>query len=65
MDPRNLRFSSGYLRRIRDVVDERADQLGEAYMKVAEDVFRDHPFYEPAEQAERLRQVLRTLAPPR
>jgi RNA polymerase sigma factor (sigma-70 family) len=65
VDPGNLKFTSGHLRRIRDVADARADELGEAYMKVAEGVFRDHPFYEPAQQAERVRQVLKDLAPPK
>jgi RNA polymerase sigma factor (sigma-70 family) len=63
VDPQNLRFTSGHLRKIRDVVDERADEIREAYVKVADDVFRNHPFYEPSEQVERLRGVLKDLAP--
>jgi hypothetical protein len=42
-------------------VDERAEQVREAYVKVADDVFRDHPFYEPEEQVEKLRGVLKEL----
>jgi hypothetical protein len=34
-------------------------------VKVADDVYRDHPFCEPAEQVEKLRRVLRDIAPPR
>jgi RNA polymerase sigma factor (sigma-70 family) len=64
VDPQNLRFTSGHLRKIRDVVDERADAIREAYVKVADDVFRDHPFYEPTEQVQKLRRVLKDLAPP-
>ncbi len=64
IDPEKLRFTSGHLRRIREVAGARADELGEAYMKVAEDIYREHPFCEPADQAEKVRQVLRTLAPP-
>jgi RNA polymerase sigma factor (sigma-70 family) len=65
VDPQSLRFTSGHLRRVRDVVDERSHELSEAYMKVADDVYRNHPFYEPAEQVERLRRVLKDLAPPK
>ena len=63
VDPQKLRFASGHVRRIRDVAGARADELGEAYMKIAEDLYRDHPFSEPADQAEKLRQVLQGLPP--
>jgi RNA polymerase sigma factor (sigma-70 family) len=63
VDPQKLRFASGHVRRIRDVAGARADELGEAYMKIAEDLYRDHPFCEPADQAEKLRQVLQALPP--
>ncbi len=63
VDPQNLRFTSGHLRKIRDVVDERAEEIREAYAKVADDVFRNHPFYAPAEQVAKLRRVLKDLAP--
>jgi RNA polymerase sigma factor (sigma-70 family) len=63
VDPENLRFTSGHLRKIRDVVDKRAAEMREAYMKVADDIYRDHPFCEPAEQVERLRRVLKEIAP--
>jgi RNA polymerase sigma factor (sigma-70 family) len=65
VDPRKLQFTSGHLRRIRDVVDERVDEIREAYVKVADDVYRDHPFYEPAEQVEKLRGILKDVAQPR
>jgi RNA polymerase sigma factor (sigma-70 family) len=62
VDPQKLRFTSGHLRKIRDVVDERADEIREAYAKVADDVYRDHPFCEPPEQVEKLRRVLKNFA---
>jgi hypothetical protein len=31
-------------------------------VRVADDVFRNHPFYEPSEQVEKLRGVLKALA---
>ena len=65
VDPRNLRFTASRLRRIRDlVVDERADETWAAYVKVADDLFRNHPFCESSEQIERLRRVLKETAPP-
>ncbi len=66
VDPRNLRFTSGYLRRVREVADDRAGELLDAYMKVAASVYRDHPFYEPSQQAEMLRRALAgvSLQPP-
>jgi RNA polymerase sigma factor (sigma-70 family) len=66
VDPHHLQFTADYQRKVRDVVDERADQLAEAYMKMAANVYRDHPFYEPAGQAAVLRQALESvsLAPP-
>jgi RNA polymerase sigma factor (sigma-70 family) len=65
VDPQKLQFTSGHLRKIREVVDERADEIREAYVKVADDVFRGHPFYEPAEQVQKLRQVLKDIEAPR
>jgi hypothetical protein len=47
---------------VRDVAVGRADELGDAYMQVAAQVYRDHPFYEPAEQVARLREALKALA---
>jgi len=48
------------------VADDRAGELMDAYMKVAAQVYRDHPFYEPAEQAATLRRALQavSLEPP-
>jgi len=61
VDPRQRRFTSNHVRRIRDVVEERSDALMDAYMKIAADVYRNHPFYDPPEQTAKLRQVLETI----
>jgi hypothetical protein len=58
VDPRKLQFTSEYQRKVREVAGDRADELMDAYMKVAAQVYRDHPFYEPAEQAATLRRAL-------
>jgi len=47
---------------VRDVAGGRAGELIDAYMKVAAQVYRDHPFYEPAEQVEILREALKTVS---
>jgi RNA polymerase sigma factor (sigma-70 family) len=62
VDPQKLRFTADYCRRVREVVDGRAGELMDAYEKVGAAVYRDHPFYEPAEQAEMLRRALRTVS---
>ena len=66
VDPQKLQFTSQYQRKVREVAGDRADELTDAYMKVAAQVYRDHPFYEPSEQVARLRQALKTvsLGPP-
>ncbi|MGA2039165.1 MAG: RNA polymerase sigma factor [Bryobacteraceae bacterium] len=66
VDPQKLQFTSQYQRKVREVAGDRADELADAYGKVAAQVYRNHPFYEPAEQVATLRQALRTvsLAPP-
>jgi RNA polymerase sigma factor (sigma-70 family) len=66
VDPQKLRFTSEYRRKVREVADERAGELADAYETVAADVYRNHPFYEPAEQAAILRRALEnvSLAPP-
>jgi RNA polymerase sigma factor (sigma-70 family) len=61
VDPGKLRFTSAHLRQVRDLVDQRADEIQEAFMKVGDDVYRNHPFCEPREQAEKLREALRNF----
>ena len=62
VDPRKLKFRVEHQRKVRDVAGGRAGELIDAYMKVAAQVYRDHPFYEPAEQVEMLREALKTVS---
>jgi len=62
VDPQKLQFTSEYKRRVREVAEDRADELIDAYMKVAAGVYRNHPFYEPPEQAAMLREALKTVS---
>jgi len=66
VDPRTMQFTSQYQRKVREVAGDRADELIDAYEKVAAEVYRDQPFYEPAGQVAALREALQTvtLAPP-
>jgi RNA polymerase sigma factor (sigma-70 family) len=66
VDPQKLQFTAEYQRKVRDVADDRAGELIDAYMNVAAHVYRDHPFYQPAEQVAALRQALAaiSLGPP-
>jgi RNA polymerase sigma factor (sigma-70 family) len=61
VDPHDLRFTSSHLRRIRDVAGEREHEIGETYMKIGDDVYRNHPFCEPSEQVGKLRAYLAAL----
>jgi len=62
VDPRNLRFASSHLRRVRDIVDGRADESMDEFMKAAEDIYRGHPFCDVPAQAEKLREILAGLS---
>jgi RNA polymerase sigma factor (sigma-70 family) len=62
VDPQSLQFTRDYLRRVREVAGNRADELMNAYIKVAASVYRNHPFYEPSEHAAMLRQVLKSIS---
>ena len=41
---------------------ERADELRDAYMKIAAACYRDQPFYEPGGQVARLRHALESIS---
>ena len=62
VDPVKLQFTSGHLRKVREVAGDRSGELEEAYMRVGAQVYRDHPFYQPAEQVATLRHALKTLS---
>jgi RNA polymerase sigma factor (sigma-70 family) len=62
VDPRNLQFTSDFRQKVREVAEDRAEELAEIYMKVAAAVYRNHPFYEPPQQAEMLRQALKSVS---
>jgi RNA polymerase sigma factor (sigma-70 family) len=62
VDPQKLLFTSDYGRKVRDVAGDRSGELVDAYMNVAAQVYRDHPFYEPAEQVAILRQTLKAVS---
>jgi hypothetical protein len=61
VDPERLRFTADYCRQVREVAGDRAEEWSDAYMKLAASVYRDHPFYEPAEQVEILRKALTSI----
>lgn len=62
VDPQKLQFTVDYVRKVREISDDRADELIEAHMKVAAGVYRDHPFYEPSGQVAMFREVLDTIS---
>jgi RNA polymerase sigma factor (sigma-70 family) len=62
VDPQNLKFTKDYRRRVREVADARAEEWSEAYMQYAASLYRDHPFYEPAEQAAIARHMLESIS---
>jgi RNA polymerase sigma factor (sigma-70 family) len=61
VDPKKLQFTGDHRRKVREVAGSRVDEIMEAYMKVGASVYRDHPFYEPAEQAAMLRSALEAV----
>jgi RNA polymerase sigma factor (sigma-70 family) len=62
VDPQKLTFATGYVRRVREVADERMDEVSDAYMRVGADVYRGHPFYVSADQVARLREALAAVS---
>jgi hypothetical protein len=62
VDPSHLRFTSEHRRKIWEVADDRAGELMAAYMKVGASVYRNHPFYDCAEQAKMLGQALKAIS---
>jgi RNA polymerase sigma factor (sigma-70 family) len=62
VDPNRLRFTVEYQRRVRDAADRRADELSDAYFEFASGLYRDHPFYEPADQVALARRMLASIS---
>jgi RNA polymerase sigma factor (sigma-70 family) len=58
VDPAKLEFTQSHARKVREIAAQRAPEIYDAYMEVGASVYRDHPFYEPAEQAAILRKAL-------
>ena len=61
VDPAKLEFTQDHARKVREVAAQRAPELIDAYMEIGASVYRNHPFYEPSEQAAILRRVLGPL----
>ena len=61
MDPAKLECTQAHARKVREVCAQRAPEVMDAYMEIGANVYRGHPFYEPAEQAAILRKALPTL----
>jgi RNA polymerase sigma factor (sigma-70 family) len=58
VDPSKLEFTQTHVRKLKEFAAQRAPEQLEAYMEVAASVYRNHPLYEPSEQAAILRRVL-------
>jgi RNA polymerase sigma factor (sigma-70 family) len=58
VDPAKLEFTQDHARKVREVAAQRAPELIDAYMEIGASVYRNHPFYEPSEQAAIVRRVL-------
>lgn len=58
VDPKQLKFNTHYLRRIRDLVPERADRMLGTYEEVGRQLFRDHPFQDSAASGRIVQDIL-------
>ena len=58
VDPAKLEFTQAHTRKVREVAALRAQEIFDTYMEVGASIYRDHPFYEPAEQTVILRKAL-------
>jgi RNA polymerase sigma factor (sigma-70 family) len=62
VDPAKLEFTQAHARKVREVAAQRTRELIDAYMEIGASVYRNHPFYEPPEQARILRRVLGSMS---
>jgi RNA polymerase sigma factor (sigma-70 family) len=62
VDPEKLQFYAEYCRRVKEVADDRAAEWSAAYTRLAAALYRDHPFYESADQAAMVRTVLASIS---
>jgi RNA polymerase sigma factor (sigma-70 family) len=62
VDPAKLEFTQAHVRTVREVAAQRAPELIDAYVEIGASVYRNHPFYEPTEQAEILRKALAQIS---
>ncbi|WP_010582012.1 RNA polymerase sigma factor [Schlesneria paludicola] len=58
VDPNHLQFVSGHLRRIRDAASDTVRQIDDIVDLQYATLFREHPFLEPKDQIQWLRQTL-------
>lgn len=62
VDPNKLEFTPAHTRQVKEATTQRAEEILDAYVQVAADVYRGHPLYEPSDQAAMLRRVLPQLS---
>jgi len=58
VDPHRLQFVAQHVQRVSDVAGDAVRGIDSAVERQASAVFRDHPFFQPAEQVTWLRQIL-------
>jgi RNA polymerase sigma factor (sigma-70 family) len=63
LDPQRLLFTRDHRRRVREVVEARAQELWRAFEAYGANVFRDHPFYECSDPVAMLREALAAFSP--
>lgn len=59
VDPRNLMFSPQHVERVRDVVPETVQEIEDVVERQHAAIYRDHPFLQPPDQVNWLRQMLK------
>ncbi len=57
VDPNNLRFDPRHVRRVKEIVMEEAHRIDDMLELRAQNLFREHPFYESPEGARMLRNI--------